>query len=462
MKTRSNLLYYYICISIKIVGIDSAKVSLPPLPISPPAPTTSKTFVHKFSPESSINNPKESYRVNYECSHLQFHEDANKSLGQKEGQKPNAILLIAPIGVGISKWFYDDLLTQLNSKVNEDEFLKDNEQNYLYSVIVPDLLACGSAAAIIKEENQSTKEAKRKRKQKNTKIVPPLLTPKDWADQMENLMRDYQKEYSGIGEIQWNIVSNGGCTPIALEIGKRFVDSSSSIVSSTSSSKSNVIPKIKSIIISAPPGKIFIEKQPPVTKKEKNRVSKSYKTLSKRFVGDLFWWYSFRKGGKFVRSFTVKNLFSSEIALGENDLWTRRCLETGTKDKGISKYSTFMFLSGALQDGLNMERLDVLSSSSIPISVISGRDRRLNRARSVFWERSKKKRTNVDDKNDGNSNTSVEVGSPERKKTYLSSLLQRNGNGGKEIFVGGRKCPAHEDPVGFADALLSLLNFNEE
>ena len=42
-------------------------------------------------------------------------------------------------------------------------------------------------------------------------------------------------------------------------------------------------------------------------------------------------------------------------------------------------------------------------------------------------------------------------------ETSIVPLLQSNENGGKEIVVGGRRCPAHEDAKGFADALLELL-----
>ena len=45
----------------------------------------------------------------------------------------------------------------------------------------------------------------------------------------------------------------------------------------------------------------------------------------------------------------------------------------------------------------------------------------------------------------------------ETKTTSIVPLLQSNENGGKEIVVGGRRCPAHEDAKGFADALLELL-----
>jgi len=39
----------------------------------------------------------------------------------------------------------------------------------------------------------------------------------------------------------------------------------------------------------------------------------------------------------------------------------------------------------------------------------------------------------------------------------LSNFLKQNGNDGNEVNVGGRRCPAHEDPQGFASALIELL-----
>ena len=41
--------------------------------------------------------------------------------------------------------------------------------------------------------------------------------------------------------------------------------------------------------------------------------------------------------------------------------------------------------------------------------------------------------------------------------TRLADYLQQNGNRGMEITVGGRRCPAHEDAKGFAEALVTFL-----
>ncbi len=94
-------------------------------------------------------------------------------------------------------------------------------------------------------------------------------------------------------------------------------------------------------------------------------------------------------------------------------------------------------------NGGNSERLKALGGEdAMKINVITGGDTRRNRARSWFWERRPKK---------------VEDDAQQILVTSLVGKLQENGNGGEEIFVGGRRCPAHEDAKGFSRALVTII-----
>jgi hypothetical protein len=159
-------------------------------------------------------------------------------------------------------------------------------------------------------------------------------------------------------QIEWCIISNGGCSPIALDIALR-------------SQKLN--PLVSSIILSAPPRLSFFLN--PATAIEK--VASSYKTLCGT-AGKLFWWYALRKRGKFLQSFSEKNLAASAETLGPD--WQENCYQTAKQIGGMSKYSTFAFLAGTLNGGCT-RTLAQLGASKIPIHIIAGGDRRKNPVR---------------------------------------------------------------------------------
>ena len=48
------------------------------------------------------------------------------------------------------------------------------------------------------------------------------------------------------------------------------------------------------------------------------------------------------------------------------------------------------------------------------------------------------------------------------EKSLAEFLQSSQIHGGRETIVGGRRCPAHEDAVGFADALVSYLYLDLE
>jgi hypothetical protein len=91
----------------------------------------------------------------------------------------------------------------------------------------------------------------------------------------------------------------------------------------------------------------------------------------------------------------------------------------------MSRYSTFAFLAGCLQDGCQASLAALKGKSDVRIDVIKGRDIRQNRAKSWFWQKSKRK-----------SSSSEEPGKPrktfrdyaeENRPLMLSEVKKYNG-----------------------------------
>jgi hypothetical protein len=110
---------------------------------------------------------------------------------------------------------------------------------------------------------------------------------------------------------------------------------------------------------------------------------------------------------------------------------------------GKSKYSTFAFLAGALQDGC-VQSLESLKGTRVSIDVIKGGDLRQNRARSWFWQKKRQQETK-------------DTGAPVEQYETLRDYVERNGNSGREIVIGGRISLAHEDPIGYSKAIWGFL-----
>lgn len=401
--------------------------------------------------EESSANKRRSLRFNYDCSVLstkklycENNADEEVDMLSTELTKPahKAVLLIQPIGVGIGRWYYDRLLRALQS----NEFISDEALEDI-SFVAPDLLGCGTASrpdVIVMHETDEKEEVGIGSSLGTTNIMSfqgnlPLLTVRDWADQLVSLMCDFDDSIAS-SSIEWTIVANGGCVPICLEIGRRYVSENVSKSSYVSPSK------ISSLILTAPPRLSGLLMDKPVL----NKTLKSYKTLC-GIVGKAFWWYSLRRNGAFIQNFSEKNLAANKETLGEQ--WQPTCVETAKSNDGFSRFSTFAFLSGALQGGCS-DSLGALKGK-LPIYVVQGRDTRKNPTRSWFWVRRRKGRRNYERVVAENSS----LFSPEMS---LSEFLGQNGNDGTEKMVGGRRCIAHEDAVGFASALIDLISIETQ
>ena len=350
--------------------------------------------------------------------------------------KTTGIMLIHPIGVGIARWYYQRLVSSLvarHAKIGER-----------LVVVVPDLLGSGSAS----NATAGTQKF-------------PLFNISDWTDQLEALMSTVETDGGGGGKIDnWCVIANGGCSPIALQLAQR-----KKLVARTDVSEAPV----SNLVLSSVPRLPFFLKNE--TTNDPAKVAKSYRTLS-GVPGNLFWWYSCRNDGAFIQTFSEKNLIADPKNLGPK--WRSNCCETALSFDGKGKYATFSFLAGTLQDGC-LPSLDTIKDTPLKIDIIKGVDVRRNRAKSWFWQNPKKK----DEKNTRNtdhekpeveqisaataatpaSDTDRSNADDPANKNYetFRDYAEKNGNGGRELVIGGRISLAHEDPEGYADAILLFL-----
>ena len=282
------------------------------------------------------------FRYDYDQVELR---GSNNAKTTSPAANTTGVVLIHPIGVGIGKWFYNRLIQYLHARY-------DQKSSRSYIVVVPDLVGSGSACNPTWNGKDMSKL--------------PLFNISDWSDQMVHLMAEVQTTKP---EIQsWCLVANGGCSPIALQVAKRSVENSTAV---------NVS---QVIISSAPRLPFFLESSEPA------KVAKSYRRLC-GILGKLFWWYACRRNGKFIQKFSEKNLVADPNNLG--DSWTPNCVQTARLHEGKSRYSTFSFLAGALQDGCQAS-LEALKDTNIRIDIIMGRDIRRNKAKSWFWQKPKR------------------------------------------------------------------------
>ena len=344
---------------------------------------------------------------NQTSQHFAYDYNYNEMVidGSSVHNTTKAVMLIHPIGVGIGKWYYDRLLQSLQDMKSKGDDNINNAHSPRFVCVVPDLL--GSATAY-------TSSA--------TKL--PLLNITNWSDQITQLMSEYETQSKADGHVinSWSVVANGGCAPIALS------------VAATSLQKKDTA-TLTNVIISSPPRlPFFLDSTDPM------KVRKSYKTLC-GITGSLFWWYALRRNGKFIQTFSERNLVGNATTLGPK--WTPNCLEAAKLHKGQSRYSTFAFLAGALQDGC-IDSLNILKGSNVSIDFIRGTDKRRNRAKSWFWSRKKKKA----------DETKADAAPPE---PTIQDYVADNGNRGKELFIGGRISLAWEDPDGYAQSMMKLI-----
>ena len=329
------------------------------------------------------------------------------------------IMLIHPIGVGIGKWYYDRLLISLRDRVRGDM------GGHRFVFLVPDLLGSATASGPTDDVGGTIPEL-------------PLLNITDWSRQIAHLMAEHEamSEADGCPVGSWGIVANGGCSPIALQVA-----------ASSSSGTAPFKAALTNVVISSPPKlSFFLDTADPV------RVRNSYRTLS-GIAGRLFWWYSLRRNGRFIRNFSERNLVGDPASLGEE--WTPHCVRSACLHDGRSRYSTFAFLAGALQDGCAKSLNAMRGRRDVSIDFIRGSDGRRNRAKSWFWSR--KRRVGGGDPDDEEVADPIRDDATTLTEGSIQQFVHDNGNGGRELFVAGRISLAWEDPNGYANRLMELF-----
>lgn len=414
------------------------------------------SWLRRTKPSSADDNTIDSvkqqqstptYRFTYDYNEMIIDPTTIANRADHRQTKTTGIMLIHPIGVGIGKWYYDRLFASLlKEKYSSNNTAVAGDDRRLV-ILAPDLLGSATACSPIDIAT-------------NTPITKqlPLLNITDWSTQILHLMSEYEtkcefeeREYA---IDNWSIVANGGCSPIALLVA---ASSSSPILNQTT------IPSLRApvthVILSSPPRlPFFLPDTTSATATDPNKVHKSYRTLS-GLVGRLFWWYALRNNGSFIQQFSERNLVGNATNLGGD--WTPNCIATARMHNGQSRYSTFAFLAGALQDGC-FESLSILKRQSMTIDFIRGTDRRRNRARSWFWTRRKRQEKESEKKNDGD----VEGGSGSEHLVggvvydlTIQQYVRDNGNRGKVAFVDNARISlAWENSDGYAKALLELCN----
>ena len=388
------------------------------------------------------------YRFTYDYNEMII--DSAAAIGQRTNSQQSittttGIMLIHPIGVGIGKWYYDRLFSSL---LKEQHRIINNtlttEDRQRVAILAPDLL--GSATACYPTDIASSTALTKKL---------PLLNITDWSGQILHLMSEYETkcavEAMGNTIDNWCIVANGGCSPIALHVA----------ASSIGIPSSSLRAPVTHVILSSPPRLPFFLPNA-TTATDPNKVQKSYRTLS-GVVGNLFWWYALRNNGKFIQKFSERNLVGNATNLGED--WTPNCIATARLHNGQSRYSTFAFLAGALQDGC-VESLRILKAADhesnatiTKIDFIRGTDGRRNRARSWFWtSRKRQERGKWKQKDgDGEGSSGSGVGSGAVEEMTIQKYIRNNGNRGKEVFVDGARISlAWENADEYAKRLLEL------
>jgi hypothetical protein len=403
------------------------------------------------------------------------------------------VVLLHPIGVGIAKWYNHRLLHSLKEATTTVTTTANNNNNngQRFVIVAPDLLGCGSACQPTIVTTTTTTSATTTTVRSNTTMPEqvtqicttlPLMNISDWTDQIVHLMADveHKRQDSRSSTIErWCIVANGGMAPIALQVGQRWVEkvvdnnnnnnddandrSATTTTTTTTTDTSPTAPffvaPVTNIILSSVPRLPFFV----TTTTPPDKVARSYRTLC-GIPGRLFWWYACRRDGKFIQTFSETNLVADASRLGPD--WTPNCVTTARMERGMNRFATFAFLAGTLQDGCQAS-LDALrmnrkinahtdnkkkNGTTVQIDIIKGRDIRRNQAKSWFWQTPKKNKQKQQQQQPTTQTESTKL--PDET---IREYVERNGNGGRELVIGGRISLAHEDAPGYANALLEFL-----
>jgi pimeloyl-ACP methyl ester carboxylesterase len=208
------------------------------------------------------------------------YEVQTRSAGVDAKQVP--LLLIHPIGVGLSRRFWDRFC---------QSWFEMGQPNSLY---LPDLLGCGESA------------------------LPHIAyTPEDWAAQLQHFLQTVVQQ-------PVVVVVQGALLPVAIALAQLQP-------SSNTSDSSNLV---RGLILAGPPAwKVMTQATSP-------RQQKLSWNLFDSPLGNAFYRYARRR--EFLRSFSTKQLFADADAVDAE--WLDELI-AGAKDPE-SRHAVFSFLAG--------------------------------------------------------------------------------------------------------------------
>ncbi|XWK90713.1 MAG: alpha/beta hydrolase [Phormidium sp.] len=300
--------------------------------MTPVSPANSRNF--KTSPTQFYT--WKNYRCAYEV-HTPTDEDNNQKI---------ALLLIHPIGVGLSRHFWQRFY---------DSWYQTGRKNLIYN---PDLLGCGESD-----------------------MPHVAYTPNDWAQQLQDFLQN-------VGKRPVILVVQGALFPVAIELVQN----------------SSISDLVKGIILSGPPA------WPVITKKAKNWQQKLAWNLLDSPLGNAF--YRYARGEKFLRSFSIRQLFAQEKQVDTEWL---NMLNLGAKDMA-SRYAVFAFLARFWQKGYEQ----AINKINQPTLVVLG-----EKASSI-------------------SKSGVQETPEQRSQAYLKHLPK-----GETVFISGRNVLPYESTKEF-------------
>jgi len=254
-----------------------------------PQPARSSSSATQDAPVS----PTEYYTwKQYRCAYERHPPEAT-------GEDSTPILLIHPIGVGLSRRFWDRFCR---------EWRQTQQRNPIYN---PDLLGCGEST------------------------MPHLAyTPQDWAEQLQHFVQTVvQKPVI--------LVVQGALLPVAISLA-HLPDNKN---------------WIRGLILAGPPAWALITEGTPDWR---HRLAWN---LFDSPLGSAFYRYARRR--KFLRSFSVQELFAQESAVDDEWLDT---LEKGAA-KPASRYAVFSFLASFWRQNYK----EALTTISQPVLVVFGK-----------------------------------------------------------------------------------------
>ncbi|MDZ8258541.1 alpha/beta hydrolase [Nostoc sp. ChiQUE01b] len=283
---------------------------------------------------------------NYRCAY-EVHQPINTT---SEGVP---LLLIHPIGVGLSRRFWQRFCRQWYST---------GQRNSIYN---PDLLGCGESD------------------------MPRIAyTPSDWAEQLQSFLQTVvQKPVI--------VVVQGALLPVAIQLVQK---------------ESNLI---AGLVLSGPPAWALMTNKPPEW-----QGKFLWNVLDLPF-GSAF--YRYARTPKFLRSFSIRQLFASENAVDAEWLNT---LLAGAENPA-SRHAVFSFLAGFWRD----DYTSFIASIQQPTLTVMGET-----ASSISQD--KKKET-----------------PDERLAHYLACLPKSRG-----IKINGRNVLPYESTTEFVTAIAPFMN----